>query len=177
MMRSKNYFCESRWIGNESLPHKSTLVSNISCCLDTEKKVNILEIIFPCWPFGRRTETNFIRPETEFGKNIFVWSDRHHPLGHTPLYHPFTSHYDLSHQHTQLIKKIRGQKVFLCKQTSLQTWNKTFSVLLYSFSQASATSLSGWTSFEKRTFSMVEVGNLHSLWNDLSTYFINKTDR
>ena len=52
MMRSKNYFCESRWIGNESLPHKSTLVSNISCCLDTEKKVNILEIIFPCWPLA-----------------------------------------------------------------------------------------------------------------------------
>ena len=143
-MWSKNYFYESQWFGNEPLPHKSTLLSKILCCLYTEKKVNILEIIFPCWPFGRRTETNFIRPETEFGKNIFVWYDRHHPLGHTPhsallfsILPPPTMTSPTSPTSTQLIKKIRGRKVFLCKQTSLQTWNKTFSVLLLSLGKLS----------------------------------------
>ena len=134
-MWSKNYFFESRCFGNEPFPHKSTLLSKILCCLYTEKKVNILEIIFPCWPLAeeRKPILSARRPSL-----VKIFLSDTALIAHLGTLTTHNSSLPMTiTTSTQLIKKIRGQKVFLCKQTSLQTWNKTFSVLLLSLGKFS----------------------------------------
>ena len=156
------------------------------CCLYTEEKVNILEIIFPCWPFGRRTETNFIRAETEFGKNIFVWYDRHHPLGHTPTpsSSPTSSHLwvwpasaaslnwlvrseDRKFSFVNKHRCRRGIKLSQCCSSVLESSPPSLSNKSNKPDFIRKKELSGWWWWFFKSL---------QFRNDLSSYFINKTE-